>query len=523
MGRSLENCLRFFLDEHKVEATLHLDQGWASDELTQDAILSYLDSKAILRRCVDADAIESMIADAMQAPDETHERAVARGTHVEHGRDGRFEFAHHIALLKEQIEHRARAARSRKSMDAEHKPHAKADAKPHDAESGDDPIDFYNLSSFIVVDANEPIGRIEPPTSGTDGEDIYGNAIPATRGQPTDTKAGAGTKDDGNGLIVAATPGKLNYEGLEINVEPTLEIKGSVDFSTGNINFPGETVIRGGVRDRFEVNCGAQLTIHDLIEAASISTKADLEIHAGMAGRGRGRLDIARNAKARYLDSVSGTIGGDLTIDREINSCDLLIKERLEAPSCTIRGGTVRIGQRAEVATIGGTGEILMGAFPPVDNVAASLSSVVEELSSIFDEASQELDRLRNSDAHGARHSELLTEATFNVENTRRQAADIRQRLERLTELPGAAPSVTLVVRKAIHPGTAIWFRGWRAEPEHEIRGPIVIDLSPEGEPQHQPLGGEGQPKPLSNLCTVVRDHRLAPLALIERRLADIA
>lgn len=523
MGRSFEHCLRFTLDEHKVVATLRLEPGWASDELTSDAILSYLDSKAVLRRCVDTAAVDDIVAEALKDPDEPHERVIARGTPVEHGLDGRFEFVTHIALLKEQIEHRARAARSRKFMDQVDR----TEPPPSGEETGDDPIDFYNLSSFIVVGPDEPIGRIEPPTSGTDGEDVYGNSIPATRGQHTEIKAGPGTKDDGSGFVIAAHAGKLDYEGLEIRVEPTLEIKAAVDFSTGNIDFPGDVLVRGGVRDRFEVKAGGRLTINDLVEAASLATLADLEMHAGMTGRGRGRIEIGGNARARYLDSVSGTVGGDLTIDRELNNCDLLIKRRLEASACTVRGGRIRVGQRAELASLGGAGEIetelLLGALPAIDTVAHTLFLIVDEISEVFAAASERLEKLRGSDAHGARHSELLTEATFDVENTRRQAADIHARLERIAQAAEPGSNVTLVVRKAIHPGTKIWFRGWRAQPLGEIRGPIVVDLSPDGEPQHQPLGGEGEPKPLSQLCEVARDNRLAPLASLRQRLADIA
>ncbi|MEM0982845.1 MAG: FapA family protein [Planctomycetota bacterium] len=526
MSNALEKYLRLKLDPDKVEATLRIDPGFEVDDVTPESLRAFLDSKAISQQAIDSDAIAELAKSACENADseEFQEAVVARGTPVEHGLDGRFDFAPHVELLRDQIERRAKAAKNRRFKDQEEA--VTAGDNGNGVVDDEYAINFYDDSSFIVVRKGEPIGRIEPPTPGVDGVDVSGNAIAARQGQSADIKIGAGTTETSSGVI-SAVAGKLSYDAGEIRVDDTLDIQGSVDFSTGNIKFPGDVIIHKGVRDKFEVNAQGNVRIDDLVEAATIRTASDLTLRGGMAGRGSGEIDVQRVAAARYLDGVVGRVGGDLCVEREISNCNLLIAKRIESPNCTIRGGEVRVGRRIEVAQIGGEGEIetgvVLGVIPELEDLCEPLSKIVNLVVTRHSEAQIELDELKQADSKSAAISEKLTEVTFDISSTETHASEIRSRLQTITGSNSTQHLATLVARRAIYPGVTIWMSGWKITLNDTLKGPVVIDLSPEGEVQYTPLGSDGPSKPLAGVAMIVSDDRVPRLTAIDEKLAAVA
>ena len=82
-----------------------------------------------------------------------------------------------------------------------------------------------------------------------------------------------------------------------INVLPIHEIKGDVDFKTGNINFPGNLVIHGNVSNGFTVTAEGEIVIIGDVDASDITAGGKLSIRGAVQG----------------MDKVTLTSGGDFT------------------------------------------------------------------------------------------------------------------------------------------------------------------------------------------------------------------
>jgi uncharacterized protein (DUF342 family) len=218
-------------------------------------------------------------------------------------------------------------------------------------------VDYYNQVSYVRVEKGTHVATLHEPTPGEDGCDVTGRAIRARPGRRYDIKIDAGVDLDGTGRIIAQVDGLLEYEHGVLKVSRLFEIRGSVDFGTGNVDFDGTVVVREGVRDRFKLEATEDVVVDGLIEAASINCGRNFTCHQGMAGKGRGQLDVDGNAVAGYLDDVKGCVKGSLTVQREMINCELTIGGDLICDKGRVIGGNVAVSGRVQIAALGSNAE----------------------------------------------------------------------------------------------------------------------------------------------------------------------
>ncbi|MCH9023609.1 MAG: DUF342 domain-containing protein, partial [Planctomycetes bacterium] len=158
----------------------------------------------------------------------------------------------------------------------------------------------YDRSDIITVNENQELLRILPPVSGKDGVDVFGKPISRKLGKEAKVILGKNViqKDD---LIIASSGGRFLFDNGKAWINPVLDINGNVDFSTGNIDFPGEVIIAKNVIDLFKVRSKATISIHGLIEAAEIHAGLDLYATGGVTGKEKGKLYAANDIHSKYL------------------------------------------------------------------------------------------------------------------------------------------------------------------------------------------------------------------------------
>lgn len=255
------------------------------------------------------------------------ERVIARSTAAVDGRDGRIEWM-------EDFDPTAGPAAAAGQDDA-------------------DAVDYYNQVGYVRVTKGSHVATLHEPTPGEDGRDVTGRVNKAKPGKPCDVKIDSSLGLEGSGRVVAQADGILEYQRGLLRVKPVFEVRGSVDFSTGNIDFDGTVIVREGVRDRFEIKVTEDLIVEGLIEAAIISCGRNFTCNQGMAAKGQGQLAVEGDAVARYLNNVNSRIKGNLTVQRELINCDLVIGGTLRCDQGTIIGGSATVGGSVRVAALG--------------------------------------------------------------------------------------------------------------------------------------------------------------------------
>lgn len=82
-----------------------------------------------------------------------------------------------------------------------------------------------------------------------------------------------------------------------------LEIDDDVDYKTGHINFPGDVIIRGEVKDGFKVHSRGSIFCAKTLDASEVISGKDLIVQQGIIGRNKGIIQVEGKLKATSAGS----------------------------------------------------------------------------------------------------------------------------------------------------------------------------------------------------------------------------
>lgn len=252
-------------------------------------------------------------------------------------------------------------------------------------------IDYTELNLIQNVKQGETICRIIPPTTGTPGISVTGQSIPCKPGKPASIPIGRNTElsEDGTCLIASIT-GRVDFSGRSFQVKPILEIRGNVDYSTGNINFLGDVSIAGDICTGFSVKALGNITVNGVVEACKVEAGGNVTIQKGVKGDNQATIQTHRNLYAKYLENCSICVREDLQSDCIIN-CNIYCDGSVHVNSGRgiIIGGKIRASNSVYAKTIGtkaeGNTTIALGGLPSAEFEYGCLEQELSELTSILE------------------------------------------------------------------------------------------------------------------------------------------
>jgi uncharacterized protein (DUF342 family) len=219
-------------------------------------------------------------------------------------------------------------------------------------------IDFHDVGLFEDVIVGQLLAeKLAATGAGKEGRTVTDELVPARDGVGEVTlQAGKNTllSEDGCSLT-AAIAGQVLFAAGVASVEPVLEIRGNVDFKTGNIDSQGSVIVRGDVTEGFHVTAQGNIDVHGLVEAATLRAKGDIIVHKGVLGKGAASLQAGGDVFAKFVDRVKLRAGRDAIIGGEILTSEVragrLVK--CEGARGSIVGGHVSAVETITAATIG--------------------------------------------------------------------------------------------------------------------------------------------------------------------------
>jgi uncharacterized protein (DUF342 family) len=219
-------------------------------------------------------------------------------------------------------------------------------------------VDHREMGYVVNVRKNAPILRRHPPVPGQDGVTVLGKPIPCSKPFDAMLSAGTGTRileDDPDTLVADKDGAVAIFPDGRAEVLSEKMVKGDVDYTTGNITFAGNLLVRGTVRSGFLVEAEGNVLISGGVEDSQISAGADLQIGAGAAGAGHGMLQCGGALKTSHLENFTARISGNLDVAEGIVHCDIWADGTITAKS--VVGGSVSAGKDVTIETIGTVAE----------------------------------------------------------------------------------------------------------------------------------------------------------------------
>ncbi len=317
---SLNPYFELSLSRDRTKASIQKIKGMDfSGRITSSNLLDFLHSQDITFGIIEDEAIEAWIA--MET--EEKELMVARGEESVCGEDGHIKF------------------------------HFENDYTNPGKIKGDGTIDFRDRGGIPYVHKGDLLAKKTPIKEGKNGMDVFGSPILVE--EPLDPVfiAGTGTETSEDELeIYAALDGQPHVDAMgNITVNPELMIKGDVDFETGNIDFNGNIIVKGMIKEGFTIK-GISLTAQE-IEGAAIDLSGDLNISAGIT---EAKIISVGNIHAKFINNSSVKGFGDLIIQKEIIDSDIMISGACQNPAGHIISSKIIAKQGIEAGKIGTAG-----------------------------------------------------------------------------------------------------------------------------------------------------------------------
>ncbi|MFC1614009.1 FapA family protein [Gemmatimonadota bacterium] len=257
-------------------------------------------------------------------------------------------------------------------------------------EDEDGRVNYKDVSFLINVTKGEKICRIFPPVEGKPGLTVTGKTIDPRPGKEIQVPQGENTEiNPANPLFLfASLSGCVRVNQMElVEVQPFLDIKGDVDYSTGNIFFNGSLKVNGDITSGFKVKVTGDLEVNGCVEDAEVEVEGDVIIKNGFIGHGQGTIRAGGDITLKFVQGQNIICEGDLTVGGEILQGHIEVGGdiHVDGRKGVIIGGEIKTLGSVDSTQIGNSTytrtEVFAGCTSKLEDRLAEIEKELAELS----------------------------------------------------------------------------------------------------------------------------------------------
>jgi uncharacterized protein (DUF342 family) len=338
------------------------------------------------------------------------------------------------------------------------------------------------LGAVINVTKGQLVAEKIPAFKGKEGTSIMGRKINVYVGKDKNLPAGKGTLlSEDKMQLFADCDGNLYIKDQKLNVNPTFEVNGDVDYSVGNIDFIGPVTVTGSVREGFEVASGNVLSVGGVVEGASLSAESDMLIKTGVRGAGKAKLVAKGNVIISYIDQAFVRAGRSVKVSDVILNSDIGARFDVVVgggKKGQIVGGRVVAGSEVVCEILGSEMEpktdITVGLLPEIIEERRQLQDNLKLFDAQIEKIDANIDFLKDLQKDGdlkPDKQELLAKITKAKFQIKAHYAAARERMSELEKDEDENRIDGCVrVRNVCYPGVLITIRGIRYIVREKLR-----------------------------------------------------
>ncbi len=222
----------------------------------------------------------------------------------------------------------------------------------------DGSVDYMNVNLVQKVVPGQLLARVIPPISGTAGFDIQGHVLPAKSGRKAELHRGKNTSfvDGNDEALMSDAYGHVRLAHHEqIEVVTVYQVKGDLNYTTGNIDFNGDVIVHGDVLSGFKIVATGIVEVKGVVEDATIESGISVIVRGGFIGAGKGSISAVEDVIIRYVHNQQVKAGRDIIIANEATNARLFAGQsvKLNGGAGVLVGGTTTAKLSVECKTLG--------------------------------------------------------------------------------------------------------------------------------------------------------------------------
>ncbi len=297
----------------------------------------------------------------------------------------------------------------------------------------DGSIDFRQRGDIPFVRKGDLLAVKSPCRKALPGINIAGEPIPVEEVEDPELLAEANTTLSEDGLsLYAALDGQPHLDALgNVTVNPELVIDGDVDFETGNIDFKGNILVKGAVKEGFVIK-GVSLTAQE-IEGSRVDITGDLCVSSGITDA---KISAQGNIHAKFINQCEIGCFGDLVIQKEIIDSSIAVSGAVENSSGHIITSKIAAKAGIEAGNVGTDASkpatLKVGVDEHADHLIQQIDRALEESKTRLKDMKEKIKTIeeQDQDLYGliTQKAQEQEQARNEIKNLKDAMADMKQK-----------------------------------------------------------------------------------------------
>jgi len=258
-------------------------------------------------------------------------------------------------------------------------------------------VDHKQVDLIRSAKIGEAIAEKIDPTMGEAGFAVSGKVLPAEPGKIAEFQLGANVEisPDGKFLLSKIEGRPVLESNGKIRVDEVVYLK-NIDYSTGNVDFPGSVIVEQSVADGFKLHASGSIILQSSVGVCDISAGKDVILSAGFMGRGEGRIRSDGDVYARFVEQGTIEAKGSIFISEATLHSKLTAGGSIvvKGGRGDINGGELSAGKFIHCNKLGGAGETKTSLTVGID---PSIRGVIDEIQASMKEKEGTLEKIRIS------------------------------------------------------------------------------------------------------------------------------
>lgn len=198
---------------------------------------------------------------------------------------------------------------------------------------------------------------LPPAADQVDGQDVLGNRIPSpdqeVRSLVVSPDFEVETDAGGRQLLKALKGGDLVFDGESLSIIGQVAVA-AVGGKAGNVKFPGEVLVAGGVENGAYVMAG-NLKVRGRVGGALLSSDQNIQVADGIHGEGKAVLRAKKHVSVGFVERALIMAVGDVHVGKTALGCTFRVNGRIfqKAPGGGVQGGLIKVRLGMDVMNLG--------------------------------------------------------------------------------------------------------------------------------------------------------------------------
>ena len=330
----------------------------------------------------------------------------------------------------------------------------------------DGSVNYHDLNIISRVEKNQLLAKLIPSVPGKPGKTILGEEL-----KPKDVKNlklsyanNIYMSDDGTELYSEVTGHASLVQG-KVFVSAVYEVPADVDNSIGDINYPGNVLVKGNVKSGFVIHANGNIVVEGVVEGAQLYAGGQIIVQRGIHGMGKGLLSAEGNIVIKFIEGATVISGGYVETESIIQSMVSANTEVIvNGGKGLVRGGTVRVSSKVSARVIGSTMGIATNIeagiepkklehFNKIQQEAKNIAKKIEVVRPILVNYSE---KLKQGITLPPDKVEYMKTQVMTMKTLQAQLAPITEEINRLRMEFISAGRAKVEVQDVIYPGVTI-------------------------------------------------------------------